>query len=412
MHFLRVFMRGALRRRWVFAALASSLISAGCASGPPTSFVAAWTASQQDALEPGLPHTMAIRSMEAQTLRQVLRVSTAGEGMRIKLSNRFGKAPVVFDAVHVARSTAASSVDIATQRSVTLNGQTRFALPAGAEVWSDLVPLAVPAHALVAVSLSTSGPTPFVTQHIQARQTAFLAPGALSSAATLAYPEFLPSYYWLAGVDVVSHAAPKVVVAFGDSITDGFGSTPDQSRRYPDLLDNRLKAAGRHAAVVNAGLSGNRWLNDMVGPSGESRFVRDVLEVSGVTHVVILMGINDIGYAVDRPWQDVSAEQLIAAMSTASMKARTRGVAVIFGTLPPFGNARYFTEAGETKRQAINAWIRNNANLHGIADFDRALRDPSDPTTLLPAFDSGDHLHPNDDGYAAMAGAVDLDLLP
>jgi len=349
--------------------------------------------------------------MSGQTLRQVVRVSAAGERVRVKLSNRFGKAPVVFDAVHVARATAASSIDTSTENAVTLNGHTRFMLPAGAEVWSDMVALAVPAHALLAVSLSTPGPAPFSTQHTLAQQTAFLSTGAVASAATFAYPEFLPSYYWLAGIDVATDAAPKVVVAFGDSITDGFASTPDQARRYPDLLDNRLKAAGLHAAVVNAGICGNRWLDDMAGPSGESRFVHDVLEVSGVTHALVLLGINDIGASRSGPAREVSAEQIIAAMTTAFTKARARGVTAIFGTLMPFKGARYFTAAGEAKRQAINAWIRGNAELGGVADFDRAVRDPADPAAMLPAYDSGDHLHPNDGGYAAMANAIDLDLL-
>lgn len=411
------------RRGWIVRALAPLALSGlmlsgltGCTvfSGPPTDYVATWNASQQDRFEPvplpGWPEPEPTL-LQDQTLRQVIRTSLGGDGVRIKLSNRFGRAPVVFDAVHVARATAASSIDPTTERAVTHNGDARITLAPGAELWTDRVAIPVAAQGLLAVTMHARNGAAFGTQHTLARQTAYRVPGAQATATTFAYPEFIPSYHWLAAVDVVAQGRPPVLVAFGDSITDGYAATPDQSRRYPDRLDDRLKAAGMRMSVVNAGISGNRWLHDVIGPSGESRFVRDVLEVSGITHALVLLGINDIGFARFVPDQAVTADALITAMRTAIGKARARGVKVILGTLLPYQGARYFSAPGEAQRQAINAWIRTPGHADGIVDFDAALRDPARPTTLRPAYDSGDHLHPNDAGYAAMAQAVDLTLL-
>ncbi|CAN7452368.1 SGNH/GDSL hydrolase family protein [Rhizobacter sp. LjRoot28] len=418
MHPLLSRVRFLTRRAWLAGALAAGALSglSGCAwfAGPPTDYVATWNASQQDRFEriplPGWQKPEEA-GLQGQTLRQVVRASLGGDGVRVKLSNRFGRTPVTFDAVRIARATAASSIDPSTDRAVTHNGLARITLAPGTELWSDTVALPVSAQSLLAVSIQASGAAPFGTQHTLARQTAYVVPGALASATTFPYPQFLGSYHWLAGVDVIAQGRPPVLVAFGDSITDGYAASADQSRRYPDVLDDRLKAAGLRMSVVNAGISGNRWLNDVIGPSGESRFVRDVLEVSGVTHAVVLLGVNDIGFAQFAPDQAVSAESLIDAMRTAIGKARARGVKVILGTLLPYEGARYFSTAGETKRQAVNAWIRTPGHADGLVDFDAAVRDPSRPSALKAAYDSGDHLHPNDAGYAAMAQAVDLTLL-
>lgn len=409
------FVRDPARRRWLAASAAALVWSVGLggcsttAETPP--FVAAWTASQQDHREasvlPGRPQPVE-RVLDQQTLRQVVRVSIGGDAVRVRLSNRFGKEPVTFDSVRVAQAIAVSTIDTGTDLPVTVNGEARITVGPGAEVWSDAAPLVLPDHALVAVTFQFNGPAAVSTQHTLARQTAYLVAGQAASAKTFAYPEFLSSYHWLSAVDVAPFNTPKVIVAFGDSLTDGFASTPDHSRRYPDLLDNRLKAIGSRTSVVNAGISGNRWLNDTIGPSGRSRFERDVLGVTGVTHTLILLGINDIGFSSFVPGQVASAEQIIGALDAAITKARARGIKVLVGTLLPFRGAAYFSEAGEAKRQAVNAWIRGSAQADGVVDFDKAVRDPAKPSQLFPAYDSGDHLHPNDDGYAAMANAVDL----
>jgi lysophospholipase L1-like esterase len=318
---------------------------------------------------------------------------------------------VTFTGVHVARSTTDSAIDASTDRAVTFGGQGSVTLAAGTELYSDPVALATTSLTNLAVTMYFAGPTSMPTVHPVARQTGYTGAGNQLSAATIqGTADPYAAYVGLAAVETFSALPTKVVVAFGDSTTDGFASTADAARRYPNLVDNRLKAAGfARTGVVNAGIGGNRWIYDFAGPSGNSRFDRDVLGVSGVTHAIIMMGLNDIGFSVDPvPAQEVSAQQIIAAIDAAVNKAKARGIKVLLGTLLPYRGAAYFSEAGEVKRQAVNAWIRANTSVDAVVDFEAAVRNPGDPSSMNPAYDSGDHLHPNDAGYAAMAAAVDL----
>ncbi|HWI83303.1 SGNH/GDSL hydrolase family protein [Ramlibacter sp.] len=350
-----------------------------------------------------------------QTVRQVLRLSLGGDTLRIKLSNLFGKAPLTFSGVRVARSTGGSSIDVSSDFAVTFNGQTAVTVPVGGEVYSDIVPLATAPLANLAVSMYFAGAVTIGTIHPVARQTAYSIPGNQLSTGTLATASVDPwaPYYALAAVETSSTEATRLVVAFGDSHTDGVGSTTDAAKRFPNLLDDRLKAAGlRRTGIVNEGIGGNRWLNDFAGPSGNSRLDRDLLNVPGATHAIILMGINDIGFSVSpAPSQDVTAEQITGAIANAVTRAKGRGIKVALGTLLPYKGADYFSAAGETKRQAVNAWIRASSGADAVIDFDAVMRSSADPAVLNPAYDSGDHLHPNDAGYAAMAAAVDLATL-
>lgn len=380
-------------------------------------FYAAWTAAMHDATMslPGTP-APAAQTFNNQTLRQVVRLSLGGDSLRVKLSNLFGKGPVTFSGVHVARTLAATSdIDPATDRAVTFGGQPTITLQAGAEVLSDAVPMPVTALQNLSISMYFAGPTTLPTVHSDGRQTAFIVPGNQLAApsAQASQAEQRESYFSLGSVEVSSTEATRVLVAFGDSLTDGWGSAVNGARRYPNLLDDRLKAAGQaRIGVVNAGISGNRWLHEFFGPSGTSRFERDVLNVSGVTHALLLMGINDIGFSVEpMPSQPVTAQQLIAAIAAAASSAQARGIKVLLGTLPPYRLAGYYSDEGEAKRQAVNAWIRSRPEGVEVVDFDAALRDAADPTRLNPAYDSGDHLHPNDAGYKAMAQAVDMATL-
>ncbi len=363
---------------------------------------------------PGTP-AQAPQTFDNQTLRQVVRLSLGGDTLRVKLSNLFGKAPVTFSGVHVARTLPVTSdIDPATDRTVTFGGQPTITLQAGAEALSDAVAMPVTALQNLSISIYFAGPTAVPTVHSDGRQTAFIVAGNQLAAASAQAPQAAQreSYFALGSVEVSSTETARVLVAFGDSLTDGLGSAVNGARRFPNLLDDRLKAAGQaRTGVVNAGISGNRWLHDFSGPSGISRFERDVLNVSGVTHALLLMGINDIGFSVEpMPSQPVTAPQLIAAIAAAASSAKALGIKVLLGTLPPFRPAGYYSDEGEVKRQAVNAWIRSRPDGVGVVDFDAALRDPGDPTRLNPAYDSGDHLHPNDAGYNAMAQAVDLSL--
>jgi lysophospholipase L1-like esterase len=364
---------------------------------------------------PGFPPQVA-PSFSAQTVRQVLRLSLGGDALRVKVSNLFGTAPLTITALRVAKSTGTSSIDASSDTGVTFGGQTSVTVPAGSELYSDTVALATTPLANLAISMYFAGAVTVRTIHPVARQTAYVIAGNQVSAGSLSGASADPTapYYALTSVETLSSEATKVVVAFGDSHTDGMGSTPDAAKRFPNQLDDRLKAAGlRRTGVVNEGIGGNRWLNDFAGPNAASRLDRDLLNVPGVTHAIVLEGINDIGFSVSpAPSQDVSATQIGTAIANAVARVKSRGIKVIVGTLLPYKGADYYSAAGDAKRQALNDWIRGGGSgADAVVDFDRALQNPADPTTLNPAYDSGDHLHPNDTGYGVMAAAVDLSLL-
>ena len=257
--------------------------------------------------------------------------------------------------------------------------------------------------------------------HAAAYQTSYVSEtGNFAGHASLPHVATTRSWFLLSRVDVVAPDAAGVVVAFGDSITDGTASTPNANNRWPDHLARRLAAQGMKMAVVNAGIGGNRVLNEAPVPVGVDtravgaginalvRFEHHVLSVPGATHVIVLEGINDIGNARDNPTP--TAEDLIAAHKQLIAQAHARGLTIIGATLTPFWGANYYTEVGEAKRQALNEWIRNGKGYDGVVDFDKAARDPGDPKKLLGQYDSCDYLHPSDAGYKAMGEAIDLAL--
>ncbi len=250
-------------------------------------------------------------------------------------------------------------------------------------------------------------PSP-VTTHNGASQTNFVSDtGNHSGVTTLPVNARSGAWFMIARVEVMAPSATAAVVTFGDSITDGARSTTDTNSRWPDQLARRLAARkGPGVAVLNAGISGNRVLGDGAGVSALARFDRDVLMQTGVTHVVVMEGINDIGIARNNP--SPSAEDLIAGHKQLIERAHARGLKIYGVTLTPFEGAPYYTPEGEAKRQALNSWIRSSGAYDGVIDFDMVTRDPAAPTKFLPAYDSGDHLHPGDAGYKAMGDAVDL----
>lgn len=398
------------------AALTGGLVACGGGgdSRPESTFYAAWTGSLLDvttARPNGIPG--AAKIFENQTVRHILRVSVGGETLKIKVSNLFGKAPITFSGVRVAKSAGTSMIDVGSDREVLFGGKGAITLEPGAELLSDVVSLTLAPLTNIAVSMYFDKPTTVQTVHALGMQNAYVSAGNVLSAASITAPiaGTWQSYWGLTAVETSSFEKTNVVVAFGDSITDGFRSTVDGQKRYPDQLDARLKSAGlTRTSVVNAGISGNRWLNLGAGPSGNSRFERDVINVSGVTHTIILLGINDIGNSIParEPTQAVTVEELTFSMATVIAKAKAKGIKVFVGTILPFKGAAYFSDSGESTRQAINAWIRGNKVVDGVIDFDKLMQNPADPTSLNPAFDADDHLHPNDAGYAAMAAAIDL----
>ena len=287
-------------------------------------------------------------------------------------------------------------------------------MPSGAIIISDPVDLALPAGSDLVVDLYVPGDTAasgsFLTMHTGANQTSYVSStGNYAGAETFPVATTTASWFVLARVEVAAPAAAGVIVALGDSITDGSRSTPNTNRRWPDVLAKRLaEASGPRMAVLNAGIAGNRVLLDNAGPNALARFERDVLSQTGVTHVIVMEGINDIGQARANPLP--SAADLINAHRQLILRAHARGLKIYGATLTPFEGAGYFTAEGEAKRAALNEWIRTGKEYDGVIDFDAAVRDPNQPTKFIAQYQSGDNLHPSDAGYQAMANAIDLSL--
>jgi lysophospholipase L1-like esterase len=302
-------------------------------------------------------------------------------------------------------------------RKLTFSGRPTVTIPSGALVYTDPVDINVPPMADVAIDLylpgDTNTPSP-LTLHTAARQTSYVSQtGNHAGAAGFPVVATTSSWFLLSRVEVMAPDAVGAIVAFGDSITDGTGSTPNANNRWPDLLARRLAAepGGAKMAILNAGIGGNRVLSEGAfgaGVNALARFETHVLGQTGVTHVIVMEGINDIGSARQNPTP--TGEDLIAAHKQLIERAHTRGLKIYGATLTPFEGAGYFTKEGEAKRTLLNEWIRTSRAYDGVIDFDVATRDPANPLRFLPANDSGDHLHPNDAGYQAMANAVDLAL--
>ncbi|MFE0146448.1 SGNH/GDSL hydrolase family protein [Nonomuraea sp. NPDC059007] len=383
------------------AALAES------AAGGPRGWAATWAASPQ---RPGVNYTpnWSREGFSQQTVRQVVRVSVGGVAARVRLSNVYGTTPLKVAGATVARTADGAAVRRGSLRHLTVNGARAFTVPAGAEIASDLVPLPVEALGSLTVTLYLAEPTGPATYHAQAIAPSYRASGDhRADVGGAAFTETTVSWYYLSGVDVIGGTHRRGVVAFGDSLTDGYGSTPGADNRYPDELAERLAAVGRPRAVLNQGIGGNRVTVDsaQLGDKGTSRFRRDALGQPGVGTVIVLEGINDIG--MSRTSTDVSARQVIAGHRELIRQARAGGVRVIGATLPPMKGSQYYDAVSEAKRDEVNAWIRTSGEYDAVVDLDRVLASSSDGDQLDPAYDSGDHLHLNDAGYRAVAYAVD-----
>jgi lysophospholipase L1-like esterase len=338
----------------------------------------------------------------------------------VRLANTFGTKPLVIGAAHIALRDADERIDPPSDQALTFSGKPSVTIPPGVLVLSDRVDLAIPPLAELAVSLYFPQATTTDTVHGFALQTNYVSrKGDFTAATALPVDSMMQSWVFLTGVDVAVTAPTGAIVALGDSITDGTGSTPDTNHRWPDLLAERL-VAGAHVplAVLNKGIGGNRLLHDpppgfeFAGPSALARFDRDVLAQAGVTHLIVFEGINDIGMPAlaDVPAEVVSADDLIVALSQLAERAHERGIVALGATITPFKGAAYYSAKGEATRQSVNDWIRTGGVFDGAIDFDAVVRDPAGLTRLLAAYDSGDQLHINDAGYQAMADSIDLSL--
>ncbi len=391
------------------------------------------------------------------TVRQVVHISQGGRQMRVTFTNEFGTAPLRISAAHVAFLSAGSKILPATDRALSFSGKPGVTIDPGKFVSSDAVTEMVPVFSDLVISTALPiQDVPAITYHASAYATTFIASGDQTAAIEFNKPEATPagmsapdvtaatgappggnpivngstqpqssssgnnpdllaqtiSWYFLKSVEVERTRRSATVVAFGDSITDGAGSTPETNRRWPDVLAPLLAAnkKTKALAVVNEGIGGNRILHEGAGPSALDRFDRDVLSQPGVAYVIMLEGINDIGNMHRGPADAITTQQLVDAFTTLANRAHAKGVKFIAATMTPYNGAKYYSDDGEQIRQQVNTFLRASKLVDGVVDFDKATRDPDHPDRLLPKYDHGDHLHPSDAGYAVMGAAINVKL--
>jgi lysophospholipase L1-like esterase len=357
------------------------------------------------------PHNMPPEpGLTGNTLRQVVRVSLGGTELRARFSNEFGSDPLTLNAVHIAASLGASVIDVNTDTRLTFDGKSSVTIAPGSAVISDPFYFALKPRSEVAFTIHFDDVSPTLTGHPGSRTTSYLQPGSAVSAAEL--PDAITTDHWyvISGIDVDS---PKsaAVVTLGDSITDGRGSGTNKQNRWPDELARRLQAADiNNVGVLNMGIGGNCVLRMCLGPAALERFERDVLNQSGVRWLVILEGVNDIGQVNGTDEATRVAEDLIVAYDQMIGQAHAKGIRVYGATILPFGDSFYDAPERAIARNTVNEWIRTSGRFDAVIDLDAALRDPTMPNRLIPVADSGDFLHPNEEGHRMIAEAIDLTL--
>ncbi len=397
-------------------------------------WIGTWAAAPQPS-SPG--HLQSIRN---QTLRLIVHTSAGGTKVRIKISNTFGDHALRIGSAHIARRTDAAEIDPTSDRTLTFYGQSSTTVAAGSMVVSDAVGLEVPALSDLAISLFLPETTEVKTTHVLAMQTNYISAevGDLTAEAKFPVAKKISTWPFLTGVDVESSSRGAAIVAFGSSLTDGDGTDSDSNGRWPDVLAKRLQKSANGKAevgVLNEGIIGNRLLNDspaqaaggrfgaVLGQAGLKRFERDVLHQSGARYVIVGLGINDIAMpgSLTPASERIQAESIIAGYRQLIAAAHKTGIRIIGTTNPPFENSfldvgpseppiTFYTPEKDGVRKKVNAWILNSGEFDGAVDLDSVLRDPSHPTQLLPAYDSGDHLHPNNVGCRAEGNAIPLTL--
>jgi lysophospholipase L1-like esterase len=413
---------------------ASPAASSDEGNQPGKKWIGTWATAAQSYR--GIPDTF-----HNQSIRLIVHTSVGGKKVRIKISNTFGDQPLLIGAAHIARRTSDADIDPATDRVLKFKGHASTKVPARSIVVTDPVDLDVPALSDLAISLFFPETAAATTSHSLAKQTNYIAtdPGDVTANAKFPAAKKFRSWPFLTGVDVEASRDAAAIVALGSSLTDGDGSTGDTNRRWPDVLAERLQKAGGPLAeigVLNEGIIGNRLLadspkhlitnpeapsifGDALGQAGLARFDRDVLAQAGVKYVVVGLGINDIAFpgSLTPLSEAVTFDSLIAGYRQIIARAHKKGIRVIATTNAGFEDSflanpkvTFFTPEKESVRQRVNAWMLSTKEFDGVVDFDAVVRDPDHPSRILPAYDSDDHLHPNNAGYIATANAVPLSL--
>ncbi len=385
---------------------------------PSPEWLGTWATSQQI---PEPRNSLDPNDLQDATLRQIIHLSVGGKMLRVHLSNAFGIEPLHLTSVHIAKplSPAGAKIDPATDKALTFAGRGDVTIPAGAQYISDPIEYPVAALSNLAITIHMETPPLQQTGHPGSRSTSYLAHGDLVSAVDLPNAKTMEHWYWISGVDVNAPAGAAAVVVLGDSITDGHATTTNGNDRWTDVLAERLQASAstRMISVLNQGLGGNRLLLDGLGPNAVSRIDRDILAQPGIKYVIVLEGVNDLGVAWGRPnashsAHDALVHQMIGAYKQILLRAHEHGIKVFGATILPYGGSFYnrSNAAEEADWRAVNDWIRASGHFDAVIDFAKTMADPAHPDAMLPAYDSGDHLHPGPAGYRAMGGAVPLSL--
>ena len=380
---------------------------------PPDHWVATWATASYP-----LPAAAGQVGQADTTYREIVRVSLPGPLARVEFTNRYGTEPLLIGAAHLALAAAGGEIQLASANALTFNGQASITIPAGAVAVSDPVALNISANTDLAVSIFIPAQNiSTVSGHAAALTTSYMAPGNAVGFKAMPSAQTTASWAFLKAVDVKTTFDTGAIVAFGDSITDGAGSTPDAHNSWPSLLALRLHANAKtkNLAVLNEGLGGNRLLHFGTGPSALSRFDDDAITLPGVRYIILLEAINDIGHAEDgnptnTPSHDATTATLIQAYVQLAERAHDHGIKMYVATLTPYQGAAYASPAGEKMRKELNAWIRSSNLIDGYIDFDAATRDKSNPEAYSSSAESRDHLHPGPGGYKAMADSINLKL--
>jgi len=414
------------RRHFLAVALwtvVAAALQAVPAIGAGDNWIATWTASPHEVWAPDfLAPAKVPRNLWSQTVRQVARISIGGKSVRVVLSNEFGPWPIRIGAAEIALSDKGAGIVEGSSRPLTFGGQGSLVIPPGAPAVSDPVDLALSPLSSVVVSFFLPDVTPVSTFHWDAVQTTYVVAGNKVADIRFKPDSTFTARILLSEILVDAPANARAIVAFGDSITDGNKSTDDTNQRWPDVLAQRLvDAGGPPVAVLNEGISGARILTDRMGANALARFDRDVLRHRHADTVILMMGINDIGWPGSILEPNAPAptpEDIIAGYKQLIARAHMHNMRIIGATLTPFEDtfkgsplSAYYNPVKEQKREAVNKWIRESGAFDGVIDFDAVVRDPKRPSFIQAQYDSGDHLHPNDAGYKAMAESIDLKML-